>query len=128
MKKLFSLVLIVVLTSSVFAEWDQIDFGKGSDPCNVQAGFTNWDCQGDVDGSSRTRSTSWDSSFTYVINGDYNAPDGATTAGAGNPWLEGRDIGDGGSALAASLCSPTTLGLDKNNNLLYLLDILLYYP
>ena len=97
MKRDFLAVLVgcVVMCgmASATIDGDQVDICKGTS--YVQAGFTAWNSPSN--GATLSRSMSWDSSFNYKINGDYNSGPSATPAGATNPWLAARDIGDGGS-------------------------------
>ncbi len=57
-----------------------------------------------------------DTGHHRVVKIDLATRVATTVAGSGS--CQSSNIGDGGSAITSSLCSPTTLGLDDNKNLL----------
>lgn len=57
-----------------------------------------------------------DTDHHRVVKIDLATRVATTVAGSGS--CQSGNIGDGGAAITASLCSPTTLGLDDQNNLL----------
>lgn len=90
MKKLLVLVLALALTGSAFAAIEGMDFGKSTNTASwLQDGFDLW--LNPSSGSTKARSTSWDSSFSYQLTGTNST--GATS-------MYTRDYGDATHTIA----------------------------